>query len=231
MLTMSPRLFCAIVSLLSLSACATAREQQAPIPAPELKVGDSWLYEQRNGYNRELLQTLSVDVTEAGNDTIKLHVVPSSGPAEFIQTLTREINPRNNAMVLGLLRDFEPAYGAYRFPLNVGQSWRADSMSVDPVSKKNLTFKIWGKVTGAQKIRVPAGEFDTLKIVRRVYPNDDEWWRSGTEILETEWYAPAVKRVVKREEKSEYVDTASGLPPLIRRGDWIITELKSFSLN
>jgi hypothetical protein len=228
---MSPRIFCVAVSLLALSACATAREQQAAIPAPELKIGDSWVFEQRYGYNRELLQTLNVDVTEAGSEFIRLRVVPSSGPTEFLQTLTRDLNPRNNAIVLGRLRDFEPAYGAYQFPLSVGQSWRADSMSVDPLTKKNLTFKIWGDVTGTEKIRVPAGEFDTLKIVRRVYPNDEEWWRSATEILETEWYAPAAKRVVRREEKSVYVDTASGLPPLVRRGDWIVTELKSYKLQ
>jgi hypothetical protein len=148
-----------------------------------------------------------------------------------MQTLSRELNPSKNAVVLGLQRDFMPAYDAYKFPLSVGQTWRTQSNSVDPITKKLLTFKTWGDVVGAEKIRVPAGEFDTLKIVRRVYPNDEEWWRDGTRILETEWYAPAVKRIVKREERSYYVDTASGEPPLMRPGDWIVTNLTNYRLE
>ncbi len=214
------------VLFITLGACATARDQPA-IPAPALKTGDSWIYEQRNGYNSELLQTLSVTVVDART----LRVTPSANTAEFIQAINSELNPSKNALVLGRLRDFEPAYDAYKFPLGVGQTWRTESQSVDPISKKLLIFKIWGDVVGAEKIRVPAGEFDTLKIVRRVYPNDEEWWRTGTRILETEWYAPAAKRIVKREERSAYTDTASGEPPLVRNGDWLITELASYRLE
>jgi hypothetical protein len=223
---MFPRTILLVVSVLALSGCATARDHPA-FAVPELKTNDSWTYEQRNAYNHELVRTLNVKVM----DTSTLRFTASLGSAEFTQTINRELNPSKNAEVLGRLRDFEPAYDAYKFPLSVGQAWRTESKSVDPESKKILTFKIWGDVVGAEKIRVPAGEFDTLKIVRRVYPNDEEWWRTGTRILETEWYAPAAKRIVKREERSAYTDTASGEPPLVRKGDWLITELTSYSLE
>ncbi len=223
---MLPRPLCLSFCAIALSACATARDQPA-IPAPALKTGDSWVYEQRNGYNGELLQTLRVNAADANT----LRVTPTDGAAEFIQTINNELNPQKNAVVLGRQRDFEPAYAAYQFPLSVGQTWRSEATSIDPVTKKLLTFKIWGDVVSAEKIRVPAGEFDTLKIVRRVYPNDEEWWRSGTRIRETDWYAPVVRAVVKREQRSAYTDTASGEPPLVRPGDWIITELKNFSLQ
>ncbi|MGB8338048.1 MAG: hypothetical protein WCD07_11890 [Burkholderiales bacterium] len=228
---MPHRILLFLACLIALAACATARDQLPAIPAPELKVGDSWVYEQRNGYNGELLQTLNVNVLDVSGDAIALRVRPSAGVGEFTQILNRELNPRRNAVVLGFQRDFEPAYDAYKFPLNVGQTWRTQGISVDPITKKLLTFKIWGDVVCAEKIRVPAGEFDTLKIVRRVYPNDEEWWRDGTRILETEWYAPTVKRIVRREEDSYYVDTASGQPPLVRRGDWIVTNLTAYKLE
>lgn len=224
---MSQRLLLTLISLFALGACAPARAPQPAVPVPEIKIGDTWQYEQRNAYNGELMQTLSVSVIGAGT----LRFTPSTGAAAFIQTIDSELNPRQNALVLGRQRDFEPAYEAFKFPLSVGQTWRTESKSVDPVTKKLLTFKIWADVVGAEKIRVPAGEFDTLKIVRRVYPNDQEWWRDGTRILETEWYAPAVKRIVKREERSSYVDTASGEPPLVRRGDWLVTNLISYQLE
>lgn len=220
-----------VIGLLALSGCASAPDPRLAVAAPELTAGDSWVYEQRNGYNRELMQTLAVDVLDVRGGDIALRIAPSNSSAEFIQTINRELNPRRNAMVLGPPRDFEPAYAAYKFPLNVGQTWRNESKSVDPISRKLLTFKIWGRVVSAEKIRVPAGEFDTLKIVRQVYPDDDEWWRSGTRIEETEWYAPAAKRIVKREEKSAYTDTASGWPPLVRKGDWVVTTLTSFKLE
>jgi hypothetical protein len=214
------------VFFLALGACATARDQPA-IPAPELKTGDSWVYEQTNGYNGELLQTLRVNAENANT----LRVTPSTDAAGFIQTINHQLNPSKNAVVLGRQRDFEPAYAAYQFPLSVGQRWRTEANSVDPITNKLLTFKIWGDVVGAERIRVPAGEFDTLKIVRRVYPNDEEWWRTGTRLRETEWYAPAVRAVVRREERSAYTDTASGEPPLARPGDWILTTLTSYKLE
>jgi hypothetical protein len=228
---MAQRILLILVTLFALGGCVSAREQQPATPAPELKVGDSWAYEQRNAYNHELVQTLEMKVMDVGADAISLRVTPSAGQKEFTQTLSRELNPQRNAVVLGRQRDFEPAYDAYKFPLSVGQTWRTESKSVDPTTKKLLSFKIWGDVVGAEKIRVPAGEFDTLKIVRRVYPNDEEWWRTGTRILETEWYAPAVKRIVKREERSAYTDTATGDPPLVRNGDWLMTELTAYSLE
>lgn len=226
---MAYRILLMIASALVLSACATARDQPT-LPAPALKTGDSWLYEQRNGFNGEMIQTLAYEVTASGDDST-LRVTPSVSPKEFTQTVNRELNPHKNAVVLGRLRDFEPAYAAHKFPLSVGQTWRTEASSVDPVTKKMLTFKIWGDVVGAEKIRVPAGEFDTLKIVRRVYPNDEEWWRTGTRIRETDWYAPAIRAVVKREERSAYTDTASGEPPLVRMGDWVITTLTSYRLE
>jgi hypothetical protein len=227
---MTLRILSMLAMTLTIGACATARDQPA-ISAPELKTGDSWMYEQRNGYNNELLQTLSVSVIDVSNDASTLRVTPSVGAAEFTQTINRELNPRKNAVVLGRLRDFEPAYDAHKFPLSVGQAWRTEANSVDPITNKLLTFKIWGDVVRAEKIRVPAGEFDTLKIVRRVYPNDEEWWRTGTHIRETEWYAPAVRAMVKREERSAYTDTASGEPPMVRPGDWIITTLTTYKLE
>jgi hypothetical protein len=229
--TMSQRIVLIGALLLATGACTTTRNQQAAIPAPELKTGDSWVYEQRNAYNSELLQTLNVSVIDVSNIASTLRITPSPGSEEFTQIINRELNPRKNAVVLGRLRDFEPAYDAHKFPLSVGQTWRSEASSVDPVTKKLLTFKIWGDVVSAEKIRVAAGEFDTLKIVRRVYPNDEEWWRTGTRIRETEWYAPAVRAVVKREERSAYTDTASGEPPLVRPGDWIITTLTSYKLE
>ncbi|MEY4729146.1 MAG: hypothetical protein RL020_304, partial [Pseudomonadota bacterium] len=104
--TMSQRIVLIGALLLATGACTTTRNQQAAIPAPELKTGDSWVYEQRNAYNSELLQTLNVSVIDVSNIASTLRITPSPGSEEFTQIINRELNPRKNAVVLGRLRDF-----------------------------------------------------------------------------------------------------------------------------
>ena len=55
-------------------------------------------------------------------------------------------------------------------------------------------------------MKLPAGEFDALKIKRVVF---FDYWvltvRGRSEIVEYEWYAPAVKQAVRREASSQHL--------------------------
>ena len=97
-------------------------------------------------------------------------------------------------------------------------------------------------------MKVPAGEFDALKIERIVYL---EYWehavRGRSVIREYEWYAPAAKQSVRREASSQYLsylagggsdsgflhvkgrDDGSG--PRYVLDDWLIYELVSLSVR
>ena len=70
-------------------------------------------------------------------------------------------------------------------------------------------MRVDGRVMGTERIRVPAGEFDTVKVRRLVYPDDQRFTISETQITELDWYAPALGRPVRTERRSEWLDTSS----------------------
>jgi hypothetical protein len=94
---------------------------------------------------------------------------------------------------------------------------------------------VQARVTGWERVRVPAGEFDALRVQRYVYAGNNEYFRTQEEISQVDWYAPAVRNVVRSEGSSSHIDTSrSGGGrgrPLRVRGDWLVYELASFSVR
>ena len=93
-------------------------------------------------------------------------------------------------------------------------------------------MRVDGNVVGAERITVPAGSFDTLKIRRQIYAGDWGAFTLETNIAETEWYAPALGRAVRKESKSEYFDASRSRGGslgggAIMNGDWNVFELIS----
>lgn len=142
-------------------------------------------------------------------------------------TYTAEWNPLVGATAYGPALSYAPAYSAYMFPLEVGKTWRGETVASDPASGRKIPLKIRAKVAGRERIKVPAGEFDTFRIERLVYAGDAEWWRSPTRIRETEWYAAVVQRAVRQRWDSEYYDNTRTDDPLVL-GDRIELELISY---
>jgi hypothetical protein len=144
--------------------------------------------------------------------------------------------------------EYSPAYEAFSFPLTAGKTWRAQATATDPRSGRRFPVKIDGRVLGWERVQVPAGEFDALKIERRVYIGYSESpYRGGSVIQEYEWYAPAVKWAVKRESMASYLsyvgenthdsgflrvgDSDQSGGPKFLRDDWLIYELAGFSVR
>ena len=100
---------------------------------------------------------------------------------------------------------------------------------------------------GWERIKVPAGEFDALRVERRVFFDYLEYTvRGRSEILEYEWYAPSVKQAVRREASAMYLSylygggdsdglLRAGRPsdggPRYVRDDWLISELTAYSVR
>ena len=130
--------------------------------------------------------------------------------------------------------EFTNPYPAYMFPLDTGKSWSVRVDAVNPATGRRNSVRIDGQVVGAERISVPAGAFDTIKIKRRVYAGDWNTFTFETNIYETEWYAPALGRAVRSETTSEYLDSSRGIGgggfggPL-QKGDWNVFELVSSS--
>jgi len=74
---------------------------------------------------------------------------------------------------------------------------------------------------------VPAGEFDAVKIQRFVYSDDEGDFMTETQIVEFDWYAPALGRVVRTERKSDWHDGSQCDERISCEfyGDWNVLEL------
>jgi hypothetical protein len=214
---------------LLLAACAAplpAGNAPASVNAPQLPVGKSWTYQVRDGYNRGLMRTVRYSVASVHDGTVTLRVDDAQAgvASRATETATEEpvqaLSPRSLSPV-----NYIPAYPAYEFPLTVGRSWKRDYAIAQPGGKP-VPAQVRGRVAGWERIKVPAGEFDALRIERASYLDDEEFWRWGTRAYETDWYAPALGRFVRHEERTEFY-TKNGRGDIVRRGDWTVLELQS----
>jgi len=194
--------------------------------------GDAYVYRLVNGYNKETRGQLRYQVSRVEPDRITISVTPDNPEAGAQRTdvYTQEGNwLRHPVESHGKKVEYEfvTAYPAYVFPLEPGKSWSVRVKATVPDVGRERSVRVDGRVIGNERIRVPAGEFDTVKIRRFVYPGDTDFMLSETQIVEFEWYAPALGRAVRTERTSTYLDFNScGEDGLCdARGDWDVFEL------
>jgi hypothetical protein len=236
----------------AVTACAplpagTPLQSNASTAAPVVAVGDSWTYHVRDGFNGLERGTQRYRVVEVAGDRIGMTVAREGGGEES-QIYDRGWNwlkhPATNLQNF----DYSPAYPAFAFPLAPGTTWRARLTATDPVDGRRFPLTIDGVVLGWERIKVPAGEFDAIKVKRTVFFDYFESQvRGRSEILEYEWYAPAVKQAVRREASAMYLSFLYGdmgshaslraVPrgndggPRFVRDDWLISELVAYSVR
>jgi hypothetical protein len=215
---------------LAATVLAAATLSGAAMAAPA--AGDTYVYRVFNGYNSETRGqvTYRVDKVAAGRVTVSVSADAAAlGPAHT-ETYTIESNWLRHPLTnhgQPVEYEFAPGYPAYEFPLNSGKSWSVQVTATNPLTGQRHNVRVDGEVLGSERISTPAGAFDTIKVRRRVYAGDWDSFRRETNIIETEWYAPALGRAVRSESDSGYLDPSrcgrSACQPI--RGDWNVIEL------
>jgi len=211
----------AVASLLLIAACATHLPQTPPagmpatVSAPELRAGGYWRFAVSDGFTRLARGEIEYRVDTIDADTVTVHVTTAAG--ESTELYTRDWNwlrrPATNMQVF----DYSPAYRAFDFPLAAGRKWSFRGTARDPADGRTFPVRIDGEVLGWERVKVPAGEFETLRVRR--YVTLDYWLqgvRGPSEIMETDWYAPALNQVVRRETTSRYLRLADASPMFVR---------------
>jgi hypothetical protein len=249
------RIILAAASLLLLGACATQLPQTPPagmsaeISAPQLRPGSVWRYAVSDGFTKLSRGTIEYRVSSVGANDVTMEV--SSDGQQRTEMYTRDGNwlmrPATNMQVFS----YNPAYRAFDFPLVAGKRWKSRSTATDPADGRSFPVRIEGEVLGWERIKVPAGEFDTLKIQRLVFL---DYWLQGERgesvIRETDWYAPSLNQVARRETTSQYLRLADHRQPFrfvrarggggsderdgdalprFEQDDWLVYELVSYS--
>jgi hypothetical protein len=219
----------------------------AQAQTPELRLGSEWRYAVRDGFTGLPRGTVEYRVSAVQGNTVTVEVLHEG--RESAELYTREGNwlrrPATNMQVFS----FDPAYPAFSFPLTAGKTWKSRVTATDPADGRRFPALVEGTVLGWERVRVPAGEFDALKVRRNVFL---DYWQLGVRgqsiIQEDEWYAPGLKQVVRREASSQYLSyiqvrsrdgfvlvrggggrDGDGGGPRYIQDDWLIYELVSHS--
>ncbi len=192
--------------------------------------GDTFVYRVINGFNGET----------AG------HVRHQISAASTASGVVAEVTPDNRALGLQRTEILTPDGLWLRYPLDnhglatdyeftpalpavaptPGNSWSVRVNARVEGTGNTRSVRIDGEVLGNERIRVPAGEFDTLKIRRFIYPGDAGDFKTETHIVETDWYAPALGRSVRSETRSSWRQNAGCRRSFCTYyGDWHISEL------
>jgi hypothetical protein len=168
-----------LVGLVAALVAAPALAQD--INPPTIKPGDRWVYRSAEGK-----RSLVVDKVE-GDGTI-IGTIDTSELAGLEIRFTREWNPLVQPQAIAgrvIYLRYNPAVCIMPpAPWKVGQEWSCQSTY--DFSGNSGTVVVKGKVEAMEKVTVPAGSFDALRIKENV---------AGTETVS--WYAPAVEQFVK----------------------------------
>lgn len=246
--------FLAVAAVAICAACAgtpagTPLQSGATATAPAISVGDSWTYRVHDAYTGLERGNRNYRVTDAGNGRIEVVVSGAGGGPDETRVFDREWGWLKHPATHLQSFEYRPAYPAFAFPLAPGKTWRAKLAATDPANGLRFPVTVSGTVVGWERVRVPAGEFDAVKIKRVVFFDYLDAVRGRSEIVEHEWYAPAVKQSVRREATAKYLSFLYGdsgtagfrriassggkndSGPRYVRDEWLISELVSYSVR
>jgi hypothetical protein len=226
-------------ALLFAGGCASEstylpKNAPAAVAPAQVKLGDYWEYAVRDAYTGFERGLHRYEVSHADADRV---VVDVTRDGQRIDSLVYAAGWNGLEHPLTNLQRFRyaPAFPAYAYPLEPGKSWYTVVDATDPATRRTYKVHTQGKVIGWERIRVPAGEFDALKIQRYVFAGNSNAVKSQESIAETDWYVPELRRAARTQASSEHFDNSrgggdgGGEYPLRIRGDWLIAELVRYS--
>jgi len=201
----------------------TQNSPQTKVEAPTIQVGDSWVYDNIDGWKNSKESTSTVIVTSVSEKTFQTESKNDKN-GEITKTIRNmDLNFIEKETAVGK-RIADPYNPSFSFPLEIGKKWEqkvtfSRTFEKDRKSVANLK----GEVIGWEKITVSAGTFNALRVEVKGYYNasngSGSWAGSINEIY---WYVPEIKNSVK----TIYKDTSDGKPYSNE-----ITELKEFKLT
>ena len=184
------RSFAVLCFILPCALAHAGNHESVPAPAPA--VGDSWTYQYTDVWkgakgNINRMEVASID--EAG-----VHIAikrAASGALINTQLFSTDMNPIERGGM-----HFAPSFARYAFPLAPGKEWSSEVVGDNSKAGKQWQYQIKGKVLEWEKVRVPAGEFEALKVVIDAQYADANG-NAGGKLSETVWFVPALNNYVK----------------------------------
>ncbi len=169
---------------------------QQPAGRAVPSVGDTWRYQYRSEWRTVAPQTIDYVVGEVSPTAIRDRMTVVGLPGEDVQTFTSTIENVNRALPGFMASEFSPYLQAFT-SLAPTSSLPAPVMPRDAMF--GLPWSIFVRVGGPERVTVPAGTFDALRVdLKGSRPRYQlNTVAEPAYLYETVWFAPGPKRVVK----------------------------------
>lgn len=164
------------------------------------RVGDTWTYQVEDLWKNQAVGTETLTVAGRNGDALVLRT--ATGASTFEEQVAAD--GRHDRPRLGIIGEY--SHMPVRFPLKVGDRWKTSSLfqSIQgDIRKRELNCVAKGQET----VTLKAGGFDAVFIECAGTWNSLQGYSARHETRL--WYAPAVRWVVKVEERSWKPSTGS----------------------
>jgi len=183
------------------------------VEAPTYRTGDRWVYRVQSGWANPLLFDETWTVTSIGPGGIEVSVV---GKGQGIDERRTERWSAPGLVTQGSLMDsetrrFDTPLERYRFPLRSGERWSQRVGNFNEFTGRQGTISRTVQVLGFEKVTVPAGTFDAIRLQIFTTLDDEEFWRWPTRCTYEAWYSPAVRGIVRERKRASYLEKGGGL--------------------
>jgi hypothetical protein len=194
-----------------------------PLPVPALRVGDRWRYRLIDMYSRGTIGETTVQVAAAGTD-LRLTVDAGRGEA----TLEERYTDPWTVLVDVTYGDpivFESPVPVVPAGTRVGAWQRTSTRYRTERSSRALAWQQSLRVVGWERVDVPAGAFDALRIERVIHFQHPDVFRFSPDRSDVLWYSPQVGRWVARQWTGTYMPGSPSGRAGRAREEWVRWEL------
>jgi tetratricopeptide (TPR) repeat protein len=174
----------------------SSAEKGKPVGAPKLKVGDSYTFEVENTSDRKLSYVVTRKITAINGNRMTVEATVDKDGSKRSTYYDRAWGYLGSKSGGNDGVSFSPALKYFDFPLSVGKKWTAHSTETNEKTRHKRHHTISGTVEGWEKVQVPAGDFEALRVFLKTEVKEGDKVSAGTDIS---WYVPALHRSVKTE--------------------------------
>jgi len=211
-----------------LAGCASAQYVPAPYaqtPPPSVRVGDRWRYAKIDRYSGRQVTELAMEVVSL-EPQLRLRVDDAGGVQQADEVYAAPWMALQDPTYDPVATFLHPTPVLPR-QLAVGGFERVSNRWRPPGDELWYFWSEWIDALGWERIRVPAGEFTALRVMRRIAFEHSDRFRWDNLRDETLWYAPEVSRWVLRDTTGTYrwPGDRRGAP---LREDWTILQLLEY---